>query len=772
MNRYTVCCKESVLEKKYLHYLNNKEIKVISFDIFDTLVFRDVSHPNVIFKQLGKKQYVRKIFEDASTFQKLRVEAESKARKENSQLEEITLSLIYDQLPLTSKQKKELIKREIELEYQSLYVNKQIEKWISLAIKYDKKVILISDMYLTPLQIEYVALSKIKNRKKISNVFVSNEYNATKATGNLYSKVLDSLHINNSELLHIGDNTHADYTMAKQRGITSLYYGIKEYVKESFRLETNCIKNQNKYLNYRVQTSLLNPYTSAKEEFFFNLGATLLGPVLWEFSHWVNSLASKNNTKQVNCVMREGSIFQKYLSKINKDLDINLVYASRKSTYLASINTEDIKKEGFDIFTHRELSVKNLFELYGVKIKHEELKKVENVLLKELNNLLEDGQSLFDLVVLELQKSIKTIEKNIKLQKKYLKKYLKALNYTKNSILIDFGGTGTILKNITSTFKENQKQKMNVLFYMHDAGFKKMMDENIVSFLPYNEKNNRDIEILRRSHEFIEVLFNGLNQTTLSYEKRENTIQPILDELNSSLSLNKRSLKAFDRGIDSFFTIAKKYQLNSKQFKREKLLSMIGRLIDVPTFEEAKYIGTLAYDEAYKSKDIETIITSKHQKNIRAYGIEKAYENSSSSLAFKIGEIPWVQGVLTQLDANYIPKIRSLNTQGVNTSAINKILEKLDKYTQIKEVYIYGVGQFFIELIPFLKERNIKIKGLIDTKAKFLEFEVDGYSVKSIENINLNDNDCIIISSAVFAMEINNMIRKESSKELILIHCL
>ena len=765
-------CKESVLEKEYLLYLKNKEIKFISFDIFDTLVFRDVSNPREIFKQLGKEKYVLNIFKDASNFKKCRMDAELKARKKNSNLEEVNLDLIYEQLPLNKEQKIKIIKKEIALEKKSLYVNKQIEKWISLAIEYDKKVILISDMYLTRVQLEDVALFKVKNRSVIHKVFVSNEYDASKATGNLYNKVLESLELKSNQLLHIGDNFHSDYRMAKERKILVLYYGMKKYVKKSFSLENAYSKQGSKYFNYRVQSSLLSPYTSVKEDFFFNLGATLFGPILWEFSHWVSELATKNNTNQINCVMREGRIFKKYISKVNKNLKVNLVYASRKSTFLASLSEEKLKKNGFDIYTHRELSVKNLFELYGLVIQNKKIRRVENVLLKDLSNILDEGKSLFDLVISELKYNIKTIIKNINTQKKYLKKYLKELNYTKNSILIDFGGTGTILKNITSTFKKNKKQKLNILFYMHGEGMNKMVNENIESFFSYNENNKNNIEILRRSHEFIEVLFNGLNQTTLSYEQRENRIQAIKDKLNTTLSSNKKSLNAFDRGIDCFFTIGKKYNIKFDIFKKEKLLSMIGRLIDMPTFEESKYIGSLAYDESYGNNDIKTIIDSVHLKEIKAYGIEKAYKNNNSNLAFKIGEIPWVQGVLTQLDGKYIPKIRSLNIQSVNTSAINKILDKLDKYTQIKEVYIYGVGQFFIELVPFLKERNIKIKGLIDTKAKFLEFEVEGYKVKSFENINFSHKDCIIISSAVFAMEINNMIKKENPIELNIIHCL
>jgi predicted HAD superfamily hydrolase len=64
---------------------------------------------------------------------------------------------------LTPKQRKKIQNIEIKQEYKSVYINKEILKWIKIAKKADKKVILTSDMYLNFNQIKYIVLSKIKN---------------------------------------------------------------------------------------------------------------------------------------------------------------------------------------------------------------------------------------------------------------------------------------------------------------------------------------------------------------------------------------------------------------------------------------------------------------------------------------------------------------------------------------------------------------------------------------------------------------------------------
>ena len=90
-----------MLYTQYKKLIKNDDIKVVSFDIFETLVFRDVAQPKDIFYKIGKKKYVKKIFSKVKNFMYLRIEAEKKARIENN-FKEITLEKIYKYLPLTN----------------------------------------------------------------------------------------------------------------------------------------------------------------------------------------------------------------------------------------------------------------------------------------------------------------------------------------------------------------------------------------------------------------------------------------------------------------------------------------------------------------------------------------------------------------------------------------------------------------------------------------------------------------------------------------------
>jgi predicted HAD superfamily hydrolase len=751
--------KNSLLEKEFTQLLQNVNLKVISFDIFETLVFRNVNNPVDIFSLVGKHKYVKNIYDNPETFKQFRIQAENKARSVNSKLEDVTLELIYNELPLTQEQKKKIIKLELKEEYKSLYINKQIQKWINKALKVGKKVILISDMYLSKKELNYLVTSKLKDEKSIYKIYVSNEYDATKATGNLYPIVLKDLQISANEILHIGDNKYSDVQMAQKSGINSLYYNCDKYIKDILKIESNYIQHSSKNNNFRIQASLLNSYIKEEERFFFNLGASIFGPVLWEFSHWITELAHKENISQVNCIMREGRIFSKYISKINKELDVNLIYASRKSTFLPAVNIDMLEEDGFNFYKYRKFSIKNFYDLFKLGIKDQFILEHSDEPLESANKFQYKHINLLDYITQDFKNRKEEVCTNIQSENRSFKTYLQQCSYTSDSILIDFGGTGSILENISNAMGSKHTQKLNVLFYMHSSGFEKMLKERTLTFLPFTQKTSQKIERLRRSPEFIEILFNGVNQTTINYTmNQDGTIEAITDFPYNDIKETRTLSKAFDKGIDAFFDIVRIHTPNQKLYSSETILDIISRLIEIPNIVEAINLGNLYHDEGYGSSLLEQLVTQEHRDSIKEAKIQKAYYSNSVNSAYKIGKIPWVQGVITQLNEDYIVNVNGLKTKGINEDSIHKIVEILTQDLHISEVYIYGAGQFFIELRPELNKIGVNIKKIIDTRAKFAPFKIDDFNVTSIEDSNITDTSTIIVSSAVFAIDITQTI--------------
>lgn len=121
---------------------------------------------------------------------------------------------------------------------------------------------------------------------------------------------------------------------------------------------------------------------------------------------------------------------------------------------------------------------------------------------------------------------------------------------------------------------------------------------------------------------------------------------------------------------------------------------------------------------------------------------------------------------------NYFPKqdIDSLHhyldhPQGLYRSILNQ-LEKQN----IQDIYIYGVGQYFKELLPYL-QNFYNILGVIDKNYKILNNLSNEYKVGSIEEIIKDDkNSTIVITSKSSVEDIITTIRDYSST-INIIHC-
>lgn len=198
--------KEIVIYKEQEVFDALKEFDVISFDLFDTVLFRDVSAPTDIFLLMEKK------YSDQN-FAERRIQCEAKARNEKlntTDTSEITQLEIYQNMfPDNVSLQKLWIQRELEMEKSHIFLN-PIMKQLILDLEKDKKhLIAVSDMYLSEKQIEELLTSldlKIFNDK----IYVSSEYGFGKHDGKLFDIVLQKEKIKGKKIVHIGDNFKSD----------------------------------------------------------------------------------------------------------------------------------------------------------------------------------------------------------------------------------------------------------------------------------------------------------------------------------------------------------------------------------------------------------------------------------------------------------------------------------------------------------------------------------------------------------------------------------
>lgn len=194
------------------------QYEVISFDIFDTLIFRPFSEPTDLFFFLGEKTGIL-------DFKRLRMQAEADARVQKYKEEkhyEITLSDIWSRLENEIGVTKEQgMQMEQALEMEFCYANPFMQQVFTQLQKYGKKIVITSDMYLSK-----AFLSELLQRNGYGGyeeLYVSCEYEKSKAEGSLY-EVVKRAYPDTDSMIHVGDNPVSDVKNAKKHGFEVFYY--------------------------------------------------------------------------------------------------------------------------------------------------------------------------------------------------------------------------------------------------------------------------------------------------------------------------------------------------------------------------------------------------------------------------------------------------------------------------------------------------------------------------------------------------------------------
>ena len=320
-----------------------------SFDIFDTLIARNVVEPRGVF------YYVRDRIEDShglpghfrSDYVPIRVQAEANVREARRKREElvasgdleITLDDIYDRLTdvygLTPEQRATLLELELEGEYlSSIPRDNIIERALELA-RAGETVILLSDMYLPEAFVKRL-LAKASPELAELPLYLSNTWHAQKTTKRLFLEAYADLDYRFGEWQHVGDNQLADVTRPKTLGIETRPVKTPRLRPYERRL----VSNIETYDSYLV-AGMLQRYSaryrpSQAEEFAYRCAALYLVPYI----DWVIDDAVARGYRTLYFVSRDGHhmkpIADALIAARGLELRTRYIYGSRRAWRLAA----------------------------------------------------------------------------------------------------------------------------------------------------------------------------------------------------------------------------------------------------------------------------------------------------------------------------------------------------------------------------------------------------------------------------------------------------
>lgn len=759
--------KNSSLINKLKNLLTSNEIKYVSFDIFDTLLRRDCEKPVDIFERVGRKAVEEglDIRCDPYGFMNSRIYFEKKARLATTN-EDITLEEIYMNSPYSRELQVRLIEIEKDLEFQSLHADSIISLLLEEVDKHNREIIVVSDMYLSKSFLKSVVESKFP-KFKFKEFFVSSEIKLTKATGSIYPHVFSSLRVKPQNILHIGDNLIADIERAKEYGLHTLHFDLPQWLSIALDREIIFQTQYDWSINAARKTAaLLVPEFETEEEMFaFFNGASIHGPVLAGFAKWILDCSNRLDIKKLLCVMREGELYKKVLEHFAKTNtpEIGLFYASRKATFLPSIDPDTLMESLSNILDRKNYSLRNFFEdLELVPVSHPGIIQLYE---KEIKKVMESEKGL-EIIRMALSEKLTQITELIKIKKDTFNNYLESsLTNVSRFAFIDYGAGGTINLQIS---KATPKQFDNFLLTSSERAHYNSNKIVFHSFLPFNDKTRSNLKIIHRTPEIFEYFHVGNSGTTLKYESDKKGVR-IHTALPSDEPNHLKRIKAFNLGVDYYSYLSSSWCLTeSSDHSRLAAISVLARQAQLPTEIEAKILGGLKHEDNFGSDNVFTIITEDEIDSVRESNLIEVWANRDNFQTRKNKKITWPSGVITLINRDFISNsiYHTRDKSAKHTKSIKKICNKLleGKYD---EVVVYGGGEFFDELELHLKSININIAYLIDKKAYFSEFRKRGYTV--ISPTDASDLGLpVVVASEAFTSEICENIEKLNISKTII----
>ena len=420
-----------------------RNCSVVSFDIFDTLIKRDVRSPEDVFRLLQLQNRI-------PDFAQKRIQAETLARKKTVK-GEVLLADIYRCFPgLTEEQAKEYCAREEEMEEAICCANLDVLDFYYGCTK-ERRVVLFSDMYLSSDFLRRLLTNcGINGYEKI---YISGEFGASKSKG-LFQIVCEDLAVKPKDILHIGNSFRADYLWAMRSGVRTWKIPTITDRMLTSRKTVMKISKPQELRALRDVVPFLNNHTTAKldeRSYYYKYGYENFGILLVGFCRWLFFQMKEQGIQQALFVARDGFLIKQVYDMMGYSKVIPSYYfeMSRRSIRVPASLSKNLPYDEMltVIPVLRRTSVERILDGWGLSAEEAEDALTATGLRQN---------TMFWKSELQTDASIKTLYELLKpkIQSKASEEQSKMLDYVrqfhleKPTALIDIGYNGTIQKEL------------------------------------------------------------------------------------------------------------------------------------------------------------------------------------------------------------------------------------------------------------------------------------------------------------------------------------
>lgn len=490
--------------------------EAVAFDVFDTLLKRDVGSPTDLFWLRGVE------------FAKMRTEAEAKAR--SSEKREVTLADIYAQPELSDWDPAQ----ECAEELAASVANRPVLEAVRALHAQRKRVYFISDMYLPQEQIHAMLLRC--GYDMLDGGFVSSSYGVQKRSGALFHRFLRETGLKAGQVLFVGDSWRADVLGAALAGIRAWHLPAPQPVQGTVEAR-DCLSGA---LRAFVENRLSGvPYDGIA------LGFSVLGPLQIAYCRWIHAQRQIHKAGRIYFLARDMYLTRAVYSLLYPKEETFYLEVSRRSLCPALL-----AQQKYDLVAaalpRQMLSVRQIAAYCDATCPSD---------CAEIQlNLKEQGQG-------RIQEQLQTILKTLQPSdgSRQVSTYLESIGLRDGDILVDIGSGGTtqmLLESLcgirlyglqlsgderlcTRFPEERAKVFLNLpstAFRLYWAGqpiLERMISQDVGPAIGYFRENGRIT--VRRGTQKKEPVISQLQQGALAFAREWET--SVLQELDVSAAL-------------------------------------------------------------------------------------------------------------------------------------------------------------------------------------------------------------------------------------------
>lgn len=601
--------------------LTDPVVRVLVFDIFDTLLIRPLLNPetikNIVAQRAGS--------EAGKLYLELRAIAETQARQKTGR--DVGLDAIFAEFSILSGLSPETVQQlrnlEETIELEIVTPRPDAVALLQYAISLGKRVILASDMYLSKTVIE-----KMLQRNGISGwhaFYLSSDNGLRKDTGDFYHNLLINENISSNEVMIIGDNEHSDIQVPMNMGIKFLHVmRPAELARAMPRLgpiieRSSYCNDLNKQLTLGTIAkgnfhSLTFPHLSPSDlvpSTPWAIGFTIAGPLVLSFVQWLIAKAAADGIQHLYFLSREGQIlklvYDQWIENTKNAITSDYLVLSRRAITVPMISgLEDIFEIARTRYFPNHLST-FIHERYGLILSLDECKEFARLGFWPDNKLVSVENENIDHLIPILQALEKRILAQAQNELPGLLAYLNKLNLNmtcSSSAIVDIGYAATIqgrlnyLMNqtlhgyylMTQKRAEYVSSKYKVIA---QGCFGHYINPDIRSNLPSIYRESFSLEKLLSSDDAQIVCYRQTDSGDVVPEFRQ-----LADQERQSMSTRAEIRRGIMDFVNQSITIRDKI-ISNFEVPPDIATDLFDEFIEHPSQSEKSILSTLVLDDHY-----------------------------------------------------------------------------------------------------------------------------------------------------------------------------